>query len=81
MPKPEEDLVSFHPVYLNAGLAAKLHEVKMQQKDVAFSQTELSLLEQVSHQRVSILLKAITSKSEKTLARQKELVEFLAHQA
>ena len=75
-----EEVFSFHPTYLNAGLAEKLVAIKFQQREPAFSQTELSLLEQVSHQRISILLKGITSRSEKLLARQRELVDFLADQ-
>jgi len=73
----EEKAVTFHPSYGNADLAKKIYAVKCYKKDCTFTQTELSLLEHVSHQRISTLLKSIQKKSAGILKSNQDQLEAL----
>ena len=69
------EVSTFHPTYRDPGLAKKLYEVKCFQREHSFNQTELALLEHVTHQRVSALLKSLSKKALFILKRKESHIE------
>lgn len=69
------EVSTFHPTYNDPGLAKKLYEVKCFKREHSFNQTELALLEHVTHQRVSALLKNLSKKALFILKRKESHLE------
>ena len=79
--KTEEfEVLTFHPTYNNPGLARKLFEVKCFRREHSFNQTELALLEHVTHQRISAMLKNLSRKATVILKSREEQLELLLDQ-
>ena len=76
---PAEESFTLNPVYATPGIAKKLHGILCHQKEQSFNQTELAMLEHVTHQRISALLKHISAKAAKILQRHREHMDVLLH--
>ena len=59
---PTEESATLNPVYATPSIAKKLHGIFCHQQEQSFDQTELALMEHVTHQRISALLKHILAK-------------------
>ena len=60
---PIEELVTLNPIYATPSIGKKLHDIFCHQKEQSFNQTELALLQHVTHQRISALLKHSAAKA------------------
>jgi hypothetical protein len=76
---PTEESATLNPVYATPSIAKKLHGIFCHQQEQSFDQTELALMEHVTHQRISALLKHILAKTVKILHRHREHMDVLLH--
>ena len=74
---PIEEPVTLNPIYATPSIGKKLHGIVCHQKEQSFNQTELALLEHVTHQRISALLKHIAAKAVKILQCHREHMDVL----
>jgi len=68
---------SFSCSHARPTIGKKLHDIKVYKKEQSFNQTELAELEGVSHQRISIVIKTITTKAREKLQEHPEHMEVL----
>lgn len=76
---PAEESATLNPIYATPSIAKKLHGIVCHQKEQSFNQMELALMEHVTHQRISTLLKRISAKAVRILQRHREHLDVLLH--
>jgi len=76
---PAEESATLNPIYATPSIAKKLHGIVCHQKEQSFNQMELALMEHVTHQRISTLLKRIPAKAVRMFQRHREHLDVLLH--
>ena len=77
---PVEETMTLNPSYGTPSIAKKLHDTLVFKKEHSYNQTELALMEHVTHQRISTLLKSIALKAVRRLQQDnQEQVDILMH--
>jgi hypothetical protein len=74
---PVEERVVINLTYATPSLAKKLHDIRRFKKEQCFNQTELALLYNVKHQRISVLLQNIIVKATRVMQGHREQLEML----
>jgi len=76
--RPETKLgSSINPIYATPAIGKKMHDIRVLGKEQDFNQTEVALLFNVTHQRISNWLRSICAKAAQELRRHPDDLEFL----